>query len=82
MEFKKKSNVKTKEKGMKKLLLVANVSKEHIRKFHIPFILRMKELGWQVDVACKMDAPIPECDHCYNLPCDRNPFVGGDKEEC
>lgn len=62
---------------MKKLLLVANVSKEHIRKFHIPFILRMKELGWQVDVACKMDAPIPECDHCYNLPCDRNPFVGG-----
>lgn len=62
---------------MKKLLIVANVSKEHIRKFHIPFIIRMKELGWQVDVACKMDAPIPECDHCYDLPCDRNPFAGG-----
>ena len=62
---------------MKKLLLVANVSKEHVRKFHIPFILRMKEMGWQVDVACKMDAPIPECDHCYSLPCDRNPFKGG-----
>lgn len=62
---------------MKKLLLVANVSKEHIRKFHIPFILRMKELGWQVDVACKMDAAIPECDHSYDLPCDRNPFSGG-----
>lgn len=62
---------------MKKLLLVANVSKEHIRKFHIPFILRMKELGWQVDAACRMDASIPECDHCYDLPCNRNPFKGG-----
>lgn len=62
---------------MKKILLVANVSKEHVRKFHIPFILRMKQLGWQVDVACRMDAPIPECDCCYDLPCDRNPFAGG-----
>ena len=62
---------------MKKLLLVANVSKEHIRKFHIPFILRMKELGWQVDVACRLDEPVPECDHAYDLPCDRNPLRGG-----
>lgn len=62
---------------MKKLLLVANVSKEHIRKFHIPFILRMKELGWRVDVACRLDEPVPECDNAYDLPCDRNPFRGG-----
>ena len=62
---------------MKKLLLVANVSKEHIRKFHIPFILRMKEQGWQVDVACRLDEPVPECDHAYDLPCDRNPLRGG-----
>lgn len=62
---------------MKKLLLAANVSKEHIRKFHIPFILRMKELGWQVDVACRLDEPVPECDHAYDLPCDRNPLRGG-----
>lgn len=62
---------------MPKLLLVANVSKEHIRKFHIPFILRMKELNWQVDVACRMDEPVPECDHAYDLPCDRNPRNGG-----
>ena len=62
---------------MKKLLLVANVSKEHIRKFHIPFILRMKELGWQVDVACRLDEPVSECDHAYDLPCDRNPLRGG-----
>lgn len=62
---------------MKKLLLVANVSKEHIRKFHIPFIKRMKQNDWQVDVACRMDEPVPECDYQYDLPCDRNPFDGG-----
>ena len=62
---------------MKNLLIVANVSKEHIRKFHIPFIQKMKESGWQVDVACRMDVPVPECDHAFDLPCDRNPFRGG-----
>lgn len=62
---------------MHKLLLVANVSKEHIRKFHIPFIAHMKKLGWQVDVACRMDEPVPECDHAYDLPCGRNPLRGG-----
>lgn len=62
---------------MRRVIIVANVSKEHVRKFHIPFIVRMKEEGWRVDVACRMDAPIPECDHAYDLPCDRNPFRGG-----
>jgi hypothetical protein len=62
---------------MRKLLIVANVSKEHIRKFHIPVIAYMKDQLWQVDVACRMDAPIPECDHAFDLPCDRNPFSGG-----
>lgn len=62
---------------MRRLIIVANVSKEHIRKFHIPFIVRMKGEGWHVDVACRMDAPIPECDNAYDLPCDRNPFRGG-----
>lgn len=62
---------------MPRLLLVANVSKEHIRKFHIPFILRMKARGWRVDVACRMDEAVPECDNAYDLPCDRNPRNGG-----
>lgn len=61
---------------MRKLLLVANVSKEHIRKFHIPFIARLRDRGWQVDAACRLDEPIPECDHAYDLPCDRSPFKG------
>lgn len=62
---------------MKKILLVANHAKEHVRKFHIPFIMKMKELDWQVDVACRMDASIPECDYTFDLPCDRNPLRGG-----
>lgn len=62
---------------MKKLILVANVSKEHIRKFYIPFIKLMQESGWKVDVACRMDVPVPEADNGYDLPCDRNPFRGG-----
>ncbi len=58
------------------ILLVANVSKEHIRKFHIPFIEYMKSKNWIIDVACRMDEPIPECNTAYDLPCDRNPFRG------
>lgn len=60
-----------------RLLLVANVSKEHIRKFYIPFINLLQEYGWSVDVACRMDVPVPECNNAYDLPCDRNPFRGG-----
>ena len=62
---------------MPKLLLVANVSKEHIRKFHIPLIELLKESNWTVDVACRMDEPVPEAHNSYDLPCDRNPFRGG-----
>lgn len=61
----------------RKLLIVANVSKEHIRKFHIPFINYMRSRLWRVDVACRLDAPIPECDRTFDLPCHRNPFRGG-----
>ena len=62
---------------MPKILLVANVSKEHIRKFHIPLIELLKENGWQVDVACRLDEPVPEANNAFDLPCDRNPFQGG-----
>ncbi len=62
---------------MKKIIIVANASKEHIRKFCIPFIDRLHANGWTVDVACRMDVPVPECDTAYDLPCDRNPFRGG-----
>lgn len=62
---------------MKKIIIVANASKEHVRKFCIPLIGQLQENGWTVDVACRMDVPVPECDTAYDLPCDRNPFRGG-----
>lgn len=62
---------------MKKLIIVANASKEHVRKFCIPLIDQLQENGWTVDVACRMDVPVSECDTAYDLPCDRNPFRGG-----
>lgn len=60
-----------------KLLVVANVAKEHINKFHLPTIRMFREAGWQVDVACRKDAEIPGCSTVYDLPCSRNPFRGG-----
>ena len=62
---------------MHKVLIVANVSKEHIRKFHIPFISFMRKKGWVVDVACRLDVPVPEASNQFDLPCNRNPFSGG-----
>lgn len=59
-----------------RLLLVANVSKKHIRKLYIPFINQLQKSGWSVDVMCRMDVPVPECDNVYDLSCDRNPFRG------
>lgn len=58
-----------------KVLLVANVAKEHICKFHIPTIHLLREHGWQVDVACKLDAPIPEATSAYNMCWERSPFT-------
>lgn len=59
---------------MKKILFVANVSKEHILKFHIPTIKMLKEAGWQVDVACAGDEIVPYCDKQYRMSWKRSPF--------
>lgn len=58
-----------------KVLLVANVAKEHVRKFHIPTIKYLRERGWRVDVACKLDAPLNEANNAYNMAWERNPFT-------
>lgn len=58
-----------------KILFVANVAKEHIRKFHIPTIIKLREKGWCVYVACKVDAEIPEADNVYSMCWERNPFT-------
>lgn len=59
----------------RKVLFVANVAKEHICKFHIPTIKLLMERGWQVDVACKADAEIPEAAEVYPMCWERSPFT-------
>lgn len=58
-----------------KVLLVANVAKEHVNKFHIPTIKYLKEKGCIVDIACSVDADIPVGDHIYNMSWKRSPFT-------
>ncbi len=60
-----------------KVLLVANVAKEHVLKFHIPTIKRMRELGWQVDVACSGKEHIPYCNKQICTSWTRSPFSSG-----
>lgn len=58
-----------------KVLLVANVAKEHVNKFHIPTIKYLQSQGWIVDVACSVDAEVPAGDHVYNMSWKRTPFT-------
>lgn len=60
---------------MIKILLVANVAKEHVNKFHIPTIKYLQTHGWQVDIACSVDADIPAGDNIYSMSWKRNPFT-------
>lgn len=60
-----------------KVLLVANVAREHVNKFHIPTIRHMRARGWRVDVACRVDEPVPEADHVYDMCWQRSPFRAG-----
>lgn len=61
--------------GKRRLLLVANVAKEHINKFHIPTIMEFKSHGWKVDVACSADAEVEACDSMINMCWERSPFT-------
>lgn len=58
-----------------KLLLVANVSKEHVLKFHVPTIKMLKESGWEVDVACSGAEKVPYCDNQFEMSYKRSPFT-------
>lgn len=59
---------------MKKILIVANVAKEHILKFHIPIIKRLKQEGWVVHVACSGEEDVPFCDKKWKMSYKRNPI--------
>ena len=58
-----------------KVLLVANVAKGHVNKFHIPTIKYLKSKGWHIDVACSLDEDIPFADNVYGMSWKRSPFT-------
>lgn len=61
-------------KKKNKILLVANVSKEHVLKFHVPTIKMFKDMGWTVDVACAGKEEVPYCNNQYEMSYKRSPF--------
>lgn len=70
-ELKKKAS----DNHQHRILLVANVAKEHVLKFHIPTIRALKADGWCVDVACSGDEQVPYCDCQYHMSYKRSPFT-------
>jgi len=59
----------------KKVLLVANVVKEHVLKFHVPTIRYLKEMGWTVDVAASGEEEVSYCDRQIHAVWKRSPFT-------
>jgi len=56
-----------------KILFVATVT-EHINAFHLPYLKRFKEQGWEVHVATHGDGDILHCDKKHNISIERSPF--------
>jgi len=56
---------------MKNVLIVASTF-SHIRNFHLPYIKKFKEMGWQVDVSCggEIDAKT-EADNVFLMPLEK-----------
>lgn len=71
----KSENYNKSEKYQPRILLVANVAKEHVLKFHVPTIKMLKEDGWYVDVACSGEDKIPYCNNQYKMSYKRSPFT-------
>ena len=57
-----------------KILLVANVGKEHVLKFHVPTLKMLYESGWHVEVACSGEEEIPFCHKQHKMLYKRSPF--------
>lgn len=56
---------------MKKVLITAS-GFGHIKSFHLPYIDRFRELGWQVDVACAGEpSEAIHANHCICVPFEK-----------
>lgn len=60
---------------MKKVLYISNIL-AHIHSFHVPYILMLKEFGYEVDVIANScgEEPINAYDRYFDIPIERNPF--------
>lgn len=58
---------------MKKVLFTATVD-SHILQFHLPFLKKFKENGYEVHVATNGNEEIPYCDVKHFIPFERNPL--------
>lgn len=58
---------------MKKVLFTATVD-SHILQFHLPFLKKFKEKGYEVHVATNGNEEIPYCDVKHFIPFERNPL--------
>lgn len=58
---------------MKKVLFVASTL-GHIKSFHLPYLKMFKERGFQVDIAAKANAELPQEYHVHEVPFERSPF--------
>lgn len=62
-----------------RVLFVATLLRDHIKKFHIPYLKMFKEHGWSVEVAAgndsgKTDVSIPYCDAYHDIRFGRLPW--------
>ena len=58
-----------------KILFVATVGR-HFYHFHLPVFRMLRDAGWQVDAAARMDKPLPPgcADGLFDLPFERSPY--------
>ena len=61
---------------MSKVLFVASVGR-HITAFHLPYLKRFKEKGYETHVAAHENTGIQHCDKFYDIPIERNPLKKG-----
>lgn len=64
---------------MKKKVLFTASTFSHILNFHLPYLRRFQQLGWQVDVACGGELPeeIPGADSFFSLPLEKKMLAAG-----
>ena len=64
----------------RRVLFVATVLRGHVLVFHLPYMKRIQEQGYEVHLCCRNDTPdpvesVPYCDRFIELPFERSPLA-------